>query len=70
MNKDNFIILAITSVVTQNKHCLKRNCVLYTKTLEEAKYYLKIMFDVSNKYYKNGSFIPIIAMNTIKIVPL
>jgi hypothetical protein len=37
----------------------KTICVLHAKTLEKAKYYLKVMFEVSDKFYQHGSFTPI-----------
>ena len=37
----------------------KTICVLHAKTLEQAKYYLKIMFEVSEEHYSHSQFTPI-----------
>ena len=37
----------------------KTICVLHAKTLEQAKYYLKIMFEVSEEFYSHSQFTPI-----------
>ena len=55
----NNIIPSLTSAISQTEGMPKTICVLHAKTLEEAKYYLKTMFDVSDEFYKNGTFTPI-----------
>ena len=53
------ILPCITSAVSQQEGMPKNICVLHASTLKQAKYYLKVMFDISDDYYQHGTFTPI-----------
>ena len=49
----------MTSAVSQHEGMPKNICVLHASTLKQAKYYLKVMFDISDDYYQHGTLTPI-----------
>ena len=53
------MIPALTSATSQVNGMPKSICIVHAKTLQEAKYHLKIMLNISEEYYQNGELTPI-----------
>ena len=53
------ILPTLTSATIQTEGMPRTICILHAETLKKAKYYLKVMFGVSEKYYQHGVFTPI-----------
>ena len=53
------ILPCLTSAISQHNGMPATICILHASTLEQAKYYLKVMFNVSDRWYQHSSITPI-----------
>ena len=49
----------MTYTISQLEGMSETICVLHVKTLEEAKYHLKLIFNVTNEFYQHSTLTPI-----------
>ena len=49
----------MTPDMSQLKRIPRTICIFHIKTIEEAKYHLELMFNVTNEFYQHSTLTPI-----------